>query len=820
VPRCCTAPTLGGAVNLVTRKPVKPFEGDVRLGVGSGGERRASFNLGGNQGNWYYQLGASYLDADSFPLPRGFRDYKKQPTDTGSKRENADRTDKRLSFKLGLTPNATDEYAIGYVRQEGEKGNPVYTGQSTQKNAVRYWRWPYWDKDSLYFLSTTRLNGSNVLKTRLYHDTYKNGLDMYKDASYTAHDPTSSYKDVSRGPAWSGSTTPSPVMSCMRPSTTSRTSTPTRPRARTRRKHYRDVTTSLVLEDHIALAERWRLTLGLSHDQRDARQVYQWPTGSTSATNGLARLSYALTAQGDEVYLIASHKSRATIKDRYSARMGTALANPDLKPEVASHLELGLSGKPWQGGKGQAAVFYSRVRDQIQTMVVDSTACGGKTCNQAQNVGRTRNVGFEVSLAQQLSAQWAVHAGYTYLSRTNLSDRSITLTDTPRQRLTAALQWSPQAQWQLRAELEAEQGPRCRCRPAARPRSIRWPATAWPICGRACRVRTPRWTSAWPIWATSGISWPTVCPCRAQLVCKSGLPVLKAMQNLLRHRWQGVTGCGVWLPWAWPAARPWRRGTTRFGQRHTGGGRGRAGAACGRAWPSRPAALSMPVTTVAAAPKEGVVPAFARGQAQMLLIHASDEAMALEASGMAPPRASGAGTRHVMPAPLAAPPACVRFADGTQALRRIAETGSPFIALRSQAAIPWCSVVAARRHTPRCALAARRHRPATTGRAGPGGARAGLCRGQPYSLAFGKMSAPGIELLLHGDPLMRSPMCCSRPARAIRRCGGAGGEPCWPSTCCLRPASMRWKRPAARGPWVFARDSVPAGMSAGVDGQT
>jgi iron complex outermembrane receptor protein len=98
------------------------------------------------------------------------------------------------------------------------------------------------------------------------------------------------------------------------------------------------------------------------------------------------------------------------------------------------------------------------VRDQIQTMVVDSTACGGKTCNQAQNVGRTRNVGFEVSLAQQLSAQWAVHAGYTYLSRTNLSDRSITLTDTPRQRLTAALQWNPQAQWQLRAELEAEQG--------------------------------------------------------------------------------------------------------------------------------------------------------------------------------------------------------------------------------------------------------------------------------------------------------------------------------------------------------------------------
>ena len=451
--------TLGGAVNLVTRKPVKPFEGDVRLGVGSGGERRASFNLGGNQGNWYYQLGASYLDADSFPLPRGFRDYKKQPTDTGSKRENADRTDKRLSFKLGLTPNATDEYAIGYVRQEGEKGNPVYTGQSTQKNAVRYWRWPYWDKDSLYFLSNTRINANNLIKTRIYHDTYKNGLDMYTDASYSRHDPTSSYKDVSKGASveWANySLSGHELRFAAHYKVDEHTDAAS---GADPEKHYRDVTTSFVAEDTIALAERWKLSLGLSHDKRNAREVYLWPTGSTSATNGLAKLSYALSQKGDEAYLIASHKTRfPTIKDRYSARMGTALANPDLKPEAANHFELGVRGRPWAGAQGQAAIFYSRVRDQIQTMVVSSTACGGKTCNQAQNVGRTRNQGLELSLAQQFSAQWGLQASYTLLQRTNLSDRRITLTDTPRQRLMGSLLWRPAAAWELRAELEAEQG--------------------------------------------------------------------------------------------------------------------------------------------------------------------------------------------------------------------------------------------------------------------------------------------------------------------------------------------------------------------------
>ena len=451
--------TLGGAVNLVTRKPVKSFEGDARLGLASGKERKAAVNLGGNLGSWYYQLGASYLDADNFPLPKDFKDFKKQPSDTGSHRENAYRTDKRLSFKVGITPNATDEYAIGYVRQEGEKGNPVYTGTSTQKNAARYWRWPYWDKDSLYFLSTTRIGSNNVLKTRLYYDTYKNGLDMYKDASYTKHDPTSSYKDVSKGGSveWANFSLPGHELrfaAHYKQDEHTDAASGSDPE-----KHYRDVTTSLVAEDHIQLAERWKLTLGLSHEQRKAKQVYYWNTGSADATNGLAKLSYALTPAGDEVYAIVSHKTRfPTIKDRYSARMGRALPNPDLKPEVANHFELGVNGSPWEGGKGQAAVFSSRVQDQIQTMVVSSKACGGKTCDQAQNVGKTRNWGLELSLAQKFSAQWSANAGYTYLNRTNLSDRSITLTDTPRQRVFAALQWNPHAQWQLRTELEAEQG--------------------------------------------------------------------------------------------------------------------------------------------------------------------------------------------------------------------------------------------------------------------------------------------------------------------------------------------------------------------------
>ena len=456
--------TLGGAINLVTRKPVRAFEGDVRLGLASGSEKQTAVNIGSNQGMWYFQLGASYLAADSFRLPGGFKDFKAQPTDTGNYRENAYRTDKRLSFKVGLTPNATDEYALGYVRQEGEKGNPVYTGQST--SGIRNWQWPYWDKDSLYFISSTRLNQNNVLKARVFHDTYKNKLDAFTDASYSEKLNNTSfpsiYNDTSTGVAleWANYSLKNHELrvALHLKEDKHQDSNPL-----SDDKHYRDVTTSLALEDSITLAPNWHLRAGLSHDKRDAKEVYYWPLGSTNATNGLLELTHTLDTRGTEVYAIASHKTRfPTIKDRYSARMGRALPNPDLRPEVANHLERGIKGTPWTGGQGQAAVFYSRITDLTQTAIVSAPngTCGkgSPTCEQAQNIGKARSAGLELSLQQSLGSHWALGGASTYLARRNLSDASVRLTDTPRHRLYAALNWTPSDAWELRTTLESEQG--------------------------------------------------------------------------------------------------------------------------------------------------------------------------------------------------------------------------------------------------------------------------------------------------------------------------------------------------------------------------
>ncbi|MDR0258756.1 MAG: tungsten ABC transporter permease [Comamonas sp.] len=232
-------------------------------------------------------------------------------------------------------------------------------------------------------------------------------------------------------------------------------------------------------------------------------------------------------------------------------------------------------------------------------------------------------------------------------------------------------------------------------------------------------------------------------------------------------------------------------------------------------------ALALPVTTVAAAPKEGVVPAFARGDAQMLLIHASDEAMALEAAGLAGPARVWGWNEHVIAGPAADPVGVRQAANGTDALRRIARAQAPFIALRDPGSYTvvqrlwrrggvrpdarWLRVDTGPQPQAVLQLAAELKAYAVVGH---------------IPLHFGKMSGPGIELLLHGDPLMRRPYVLLTPG------------PKHPATQAQRQAvqeladyllgtagqqALADANAATAGPWVFARESVPAGLNTGAD---
>lgn len=124
----------------------------------------------------YAQASYAINDTDHWDLPGSFT-----PTanENGGARDFSATRDWRVNAKLGFTPNATDEYSLSYTRQEGEKNAPLHITDpiSTQRN----WSWPYWNIESIYFLSTTALGDRATLRTRVYRNTFDNLLSSFDD---------------------------------------------------------------------------------------------------------------------------------------------------------------------------------------------------------------------------------------------------------------------------------------------------------------------------------------------------------------------------------------------------------------------------------------------------------------------------------------------------------------------------------------------------------------------------------------------------------------------------------------------------------------
>lgn len=239
-------------------------------------------------------------------------------------------------------------------------------------------------------------------------------------------------------------------------------------------------------------------------------------------------------------------------------------------------------------------------------------------------------------------------------------------------------------------------------------------------------------------------------------------------------------------------------------------------ALCG-VWPLLAAqagqALGLQVQTVMASPKEGVVPAFASGEAEVLLIHASDEALGLEAAGLAGQARVWAWNEQVVIGPEADPAEVAQARDGQDAMRRIAQAQAPFIALRDPGSYTvvqrlwrragiraderWVRVDTA--PTPQAVLRQAREQQAYV-----------VAGHIPW--AFGKMVEPGLRVLLRGDPQMRRPYVVLTPGERHRASVWARRDARRLADYLVSATGQAALRAADReagGPWLFPRASVP-----------
>jgi iron complex outermembrane receptor protein len=463
---------MGGAINLITRKPTAPFEAEFRAGAGEGVED-AYVRVGSLQERFYVQGSVSYLDRDYWRLSD---DFVPTSIEDGGERNGSDNRDSRANLKIGFTPNGDDEYSLSYTAQTGEKGAPLHVFNDPPNPPNSYWRWPTWDIGNLYWLSVTRLGSDDefTLKTRLFHNTYENSLYAYDDATYTTQSLNgrfqSFYDDLGFGgsveialPIGERNGLAAAFHHRRDEHTEYNDNRPTHPTLRSVEPLQETVETtwSLAVENTFAATEDLDLVAGLSHEENDltraqefgAAGLFDYPTGGSDATN-VQGAAYWRYAPARELRAVVSSRTRfPTIFERFSTRFGTALPNPDLEPERAINYEIGWSAQLNETLDLSAALFYADIEDMIQTVVASA---GPPQLTQARNVGDGEFYGVEFGLSSRLTEQWSVAANYTHLQReiTDPLQPGIEVTGAPDDSAFVAFTYEPSERLSITPSLE------------------------------------------------------------------------------------------------------------------------------------------------------------------------------------------------------------------------------------------------------------------------------------------------------------------------------------------------------------------------------
>lgn len=448
---------VGGAVNLVTRKPSRAFEAEV-VGMMTGDGNLAknghsvSALIGTRQDQFYAQASGALYEKDSWSLSGDFNPLAPALED-GGRRGNSATRDWRVNLKAGWTPNDTDEYALSYLKLSGEKNAPYHV---TDTASTRFWTWPYWDIESIYLLTRTQLVPNLQLRSRVYFNTFENLLSSFDNAAQNTQTLPrafdSYYDDTAYGAnvtleakLFDGNTLTGALHYrkdehneqqdgfIRAPSTgTPFVNAPySEPWQSTEEE-----TWSFALEDVMQVGPSLRFVGGLSYDWTNLTKAtdvtvtgggtatapvvtftpVNYPLEDMKAVNVQAALVWDanedLTVHGS----ISSRTRFPTLFERFSSRFGTAIPNPDIEPERATNYEIGGAYDFGDKVKLEGAVFFSDIEDALVQVPVIQPAPFG-TVNQTRNAGSAEYTGAELSLAAQVTDGFEFGGNVTWIDR-------------------------------------------------------------------------------------------------------------------------------------------------------------------------------------------------------------------------------------------------------------------------------------------------------------------------------------------------------------------------------------------------------------------
>jgi len=476
---------LGGVVNVVSQQPERRVEGEAFIGTAPGSQLNTGLHVGSRQRTFFVQASADRLSSDFYSLSDAFAPNAIQRDD---RRVNSAQQDDRYRLRAGWTPRDQDQYVVSYANQQGTTGVPPYSGTAppcpagnatltTPCVTPKFWQWPAWDTDGVYFNSNTGVGAAGAVRVRAFYVRYFNQLDMFDDASYSsmnlnANSGSLINHDHSAGAsgevethafarhALSASFFVKDDTHTEQTTTLSRTNVA----ATTPAQEDRDRQASFGVQDVVTVTAAIRATLGFSADHLNGLQAQDLSSDRTRvvpfqvqgvctaasttsfdsctdhlwAYNPVAALTYT-TARAGSLFVSAAHKSRfPTIKDRYSYKAGRAVPNPALSPEHATTYSAGYSRPIAAKTVAQVDLFHSDVKDEIENIFFLSPLCGGGggrggagSCQQAVNVGSELHAGVNVTVRSTAVPRLTIDANYSYLHREISGTPGVFPTGTP-----------------------------------------------------------------------------------------------------------------------------------------------------------------------------------------------------------------------------------------------------------------------------------------------------------------------------------------------------------------------------------------------------
>lgn len=480
--------SMGGAVNLVSRRPAKPLEISTELAQLGRNGQQGSLTLGTRLGPWYALASGSFRRSGGTEVPE---DFMATRYEDGFVRNNGRSFDRTFHAKAGWTGENGGEVALSVTDQHGTKGVPPYAGRDTASSRGRFWKWPYWDKRSVYELSRLPLTENVWIELPVYFDAFRNSLHAYDDATYGSQKKKSSfrsgYDDWTAGGSarlgWARRGDTAKVFAHFKSDNHHETNTTndTAKAATTQvflgkpDLEFEDRTHGAGIEGAVALP--WNLTFapGAAWNFRSAERadnllnpsgydysVVSFPLASADMWDAQGTLRWTPNTAHQIRASVSSRTHFPTIKDRYSYKLGSAIPNPDLKAERALQIEFGYATRPLPWLSLEASVWEAWITDALVTASKVGPAGEGQT----RNAGHVRHGGPEwlgdagsgfalpaPELAARADCPWKapglarleISGSWSYLLRRDLDNASFRFVDQPRHKFYGSLLWSPVA---------------------------------------------------------------------------------------------------------------------------------------------------------------------------------------------------------------------------------------------------------------------------------------------------------------------------------------------------------------------------------------